>query len=175
MSVTNFACGHLQSLQFKKKKSSNYLNQSAIECTFQWLVLRLLSQQCFPHAKSPEEHVRGSRNREVNSAENLHGVIELPGTLKTSFFRLAMIMLPCNLPGWQWKWQPGSPFSCDWYSDWDFIIQLTSPGFQEVVTGQPLAFPSPKLLWCVMLLQFIYQVLCCIEHFGREIILWLWL
>lgn len=87
----------------KKKKSSNYLNQSAIECTFQWLVLRLLSQQCFPHAKSPEERVRGSRNREVNSAENLHGVIELPGTLKTSFFRLAMIMLPCNLPGWQWK------------------------------------------------------------------------
>lgn len=38
----------------KKKKHSNYLNQSAIECTFQWLVLRLLSQQCFPRAKKPK-------------------------------------------------------------------------------------------------------------------------
>lgn len=74
--VTSKACN-------LKKKSTNYLNQSAIECTFQWLVLRFLSQQCFPRVKSPKEHVRGSLSREVNSAENLHAVIELPGMFET--------------------------------------------------------------------------------------------
>ena len=92
----------------QKKKRSNYLNQSAIECTFQWLVLRLLSQQCFPRANSPKECVRGSRRPRSQLRGKFASVIELPGTLKTSYFRRARIMTPCSPPGWQWKWQPGS-------------------------------------------------------------------
>lgn len=66
MSVTNVACGHLGSLQFKKKWS-NYPNQSVLECTFQWLVFRLLSQQCFPHRKkeAQKELVRGSQAKKL--------------------------------------------------------------------------------------------------------------
>lgn len=93
----------------KKKKRSNYLNQSAIECTFQWLVLRLLSQQCFPRAKKP----KGACAWLLKPRSQLRGKFAcrnwVAGNTQDIILQACSdITIPCNRPGWQWEWQPDS-------------------------------------------------------------------
>ena len=109
MSVTNFACGHLQSLQFKTHTHTHTHNAAIISTKVQLSALSSgWSSGSFPNNVFPVQTAQRSvcvalEDQEVNSAENLHAVIELPGTFKTSCFRRARIMIPCSPPGWQWK------------------------------------------------------------------------
>ena len=67
MSVTNFACGHLQSLQFKTHTHTHTQNAAIISTKVQLSALSSgwssgsFPNNVFPRADSPEERVRGSR------------------------------------------------------------------------------------------------------------------
>lgn len=145
MSVTNFACGHLRSLQFKCSHAAIISTKVPLSA-----LSRGWSSGSFP-------------NNAILMRQALRRMYVVPQQRRSPPHPGCH---SCTLPGWPWK----PPFSCDP----SFSSNLHDPARIPWLSGGrswlTLSRPPPLGACNVpTLLQLTHQALCCIEYFSTEI------
>lgn len=157
MSVTNFACGHLQSLQFKK-------TQQLSQPKCYWVHFPVVGPQApFPTMFSSCKKPKGACAWLLKPRSQLRGKFACCNWVAGN--TQDIILQACDDHDFLQPSRLAVEMAARllhslviWFLEWTFIIQLRSPGFQEGVAGQPSAFPSRSS----------FNVLCFYNSFSKD-------